>query len=119
MSEIFKRLQNISEQKCRPCLKFLNGFQNPMSTSKNDWSVREDMILVGYMQLYRDNWRKYQEHLPGRTIFAIRNRMYRIRDESRIAFWRSLTQRSLAGEHVDYGFDLFDEVEEEDYYEFW
>jgi hypothetical protein len=77
------------------------------------------MILVGYMQLYRDNWQKYQEHLPGRSIVAIRNRIYRIRGESRIAFWRTLTQRAFAGEHVDYEFDLFGEGEEEDYYEFW
>jgi hypothetical protein len=67
------------------------------------WSEREEKILVAYSFTFKNQWKLYEEFLPGRSAQAIRQK------------WRKLTRsvRTLKKEEEEVVVDLFREEEPE------
>jgi hypothetical protein len=58
-----------------------------------EWSKDELAILRACHERFDDHWEKYEEFLPGRTYFAIKNRWQRLKRDP----WRDLFDNTTFG----------------------
>jgi hypothetical protein len=79
-------------------LKRMSGSQK-QNWEKSLWSEREEKILVAYSFSFKNQWKLYQEFLPGRSTAAIR------------LHWKKLTESVWKIEEPEV--DLFGEEEVE------